>query len=263
MPVRTVAVNGGQFQTEVIEEGSGAPLLYLHGVQGVQDAEPFLTRLGRQRRVIAPRHPGFGESTGSEHLQDIHDLIYYYLDFLDATGLRDLPIAGHSLGGMIAAELAAVQPERFSHLVLIAPFGLWNPDHPVADFFSMTPRELAQATYHDPGSPAAQAAAQAPEEHEAYVNFMLDRAKSLATTAKYIWPIPNKGLSKRLHRISVPTLLVWGASDRIVPPQYVDDFKAGIRNAKAEIIQHAGHLPQAEQPERLAEVVLDFVAAKR
>jgi pimeloyl-ACP methyl ester carboxylesterase len=261
MPERTVAVRGGMFETEVIEAGSGAPLLYLHGWTGVQPGDPFLSRLAEGRRVIAPRLPGFGDSTGSEHLLDIHDLIYYELDLLDTLGLRGLPVVGHSLGAMVAAELAAVQPERFTAEVLIAPMGLWNAAHPVADFFAMSPSQLAAAMYHDPEAPAAQAAARPPEDNEAYIAFMLDRAKSLATSAKYLWPIPNRGLAKRLHRVTAPALLVWGESDRIVPPAYAEDFKAALPSATVEIIREAGHLPQVERPDELAAAVLRFVSS--
>jgi pimeloyl-ACP methyl ester carboxylesterase len=259
MQAKSVPIHGGIFQTEVWEQGNGNPLLYLHGVAGVESSEVFLNRLAEQYHVIAPKHPGFGGSSGSENLLDLHDLIYYYLDFLDTMGLRDLPVVGHSLGAMFAAELAAVQPERFNKLVLMAPFGLWNPEYPVADFFSMTPKELAAATYHDPSSPVATVAAQAPEDNEAYINFMLERAKSLSTAAKYLWPIPNRGLSKRLHRISAPTLLIWGESDRIVPPQYARDFQSAIPRATVAMIEGAGHIPEIEQPEKLAGVVASFL----
>jgi pimeloyl-ACP methyl ester carboxylesterase len=232
MQQRKVAVRGGMFETELIEDGSGPPLLVLHGVTNVQPGDPFLARLAARFHVIAPRLPGFGGSSGSEHLLDLHDLLYYELDLLDALGLRNLPVAGHSLGAMVAAELAAVQPERFSSLTLIAPFGLWNPDYPVADFFTLSPAQLAAATYYDPASPVAQAAARPPEDNEAYIAFMLDRAKSYSTAAKYLWPIPNRGLNKRLHRVSAPTLLVWGESDRIVPPRYAQAFQSLLANAK-------------------------------
>ncbi len=262
MQVRTVPVHGGEFTTEVLEAGSGEPLLFLHGLPGIEVSELLLNRLAERYRVIAPRHPGFGNSTGTEHLLDLHDLIFYYLDFLDAEGLRGVPIIGHSLGGMFAAELAAVQPDRFSNVVLMAPFGLWNPGYPVADFFSMTPKELAAATYHDAASSVAVAAAQAPEDNEAYIHFMVERAKSLATAAKYLWPIPNRGLNKRLHRISAPTLLVWGESDRIVPTRYADDFMAKLPAARLEMIPRAGHLPQLEQLDILAEVIESFLSAR-
>lgn len=262
MEERRVSVRNGMFETEVLEGGDGPPLLYLHGVAGVQAGDPFLQRLAETHRVIAPRLPGFGGSSGTEHLLDLYDLIYYELDLLDALQVRDLPIIGHSLGGMVAAELAAVQPERFSAVALIAPIGLWNVEYPVADFFSMAPDEIAAATYHDTDSPAAQSAARAPEENEAYIAFMVDRAKSLATAAKYLWPIPNRGLVRRLHRIAAPTLLIWGESDQIVPPRYAEDFRSGIPNAAIEILPETGHLPQVEAPERLAETVERFLAAR-
>jgi pimeloyl-ACP methyl ester carboxylesterase len=260
MEKRHVAVRGGMFLTEVHEVGSGPPLLFLHGVRGVEPDAPFLERLAQHYRVIAPYLPGYAESSGTEHLRDLHDLIYYELDLLDALGLRHVPLVGHSLGGMVAAELSAVQPDRFSALVLIAPFGLWNPAYPVADFFAMSPEQLAAATYHDPQSPAAQAAAHTPADQEGYIAFMLDRAKALATAAKYLWPIPNRGLASRLHRVAAPTLLVWGESDRIVPPRYAQDFQEKIATAQVAIIPAAGHLPEVEQLDRTAEVVLRFLA---
>jgi pimeloyl-ACP methyl ester carboxylesterase len=259
MPERKVAVRGGMFETEIVEEGSGPPLLFLHGVSNVQPGDPFLARLAQRFRVTAPRLPGFGGSSGSEHLLDLHDLLYYELDLLDTLGLRGLPLVGHSLGAMVAAELAAVQPERFTSLTLIAPFGLWNPEYPVADFFTMSPAQLASVTYHDPQSPVAQAAARPPEDNEAYIAFMLDRAKSYSTAAKYLWPIPNRGLNKRLHRVSAPSLLVWGESDRIVLPRYAQDFQALMANAQVATIANAGHLPQVEQPDQLADVVVRFL----
>jgi pimeloyl-ACP methyl ester carboxylesterase len=256
---RLVSIRNGQLVAEVLEAGAGEPLLYLHGEWGLAWDE-FLATLAGSRRVIAAGHPGFGNSTGTEHLHDLPDLIYYYLDFLDALELHNLPLIGHGLGGMFAAELAAVQPERFSRLVLIAPLGLWNPSYPVLDFFAAEPAELAAALYHDPESPVAQAATAVPTEEHAYRQFILDRAKGMATAAKYLWPIPNRGLSKRLHRVRPPTLLIWGESDGICPPRYGQDFLAALPNARLEIIPEAGHLPQAEQPEVLAKLVTAFLA---
>src|SRR5690349_16854955 len=123
------------FEVEVGELGSGPPLLYLHGIWDAHD-ERFLAELARTHCVVRPHLPGFGRSTGDQHLHDVHDAIYYLLDVLDALELRDLPLAGHCLGGMFAAELAAVQPRRFTRLALIAPFGLWDPAHPTLDFFA-------------------------------------------------------------------------------------------------------------------------------
>lgn len=259
MRTQQVAVRDGAFSTEVWTAGSGSPLLYLHG-EGRPSWNPYLDELAGQHTVIAPLHPGYGDSTGTEQLQDLPDLIYYYLDFLDQLGLRGLPLIGHGLGGMVAAELVAVQPDRFTKLVLIAPMGLWLPDDPVRDFFVMTPADLAAALYHDPDSPAARAAAETPTEGDAQIAFYLERAKSLATAAKYLWPIPNRGLAKRLHRVSAETLIVWGASDGIASPRYAEAFRERIRGARVEIVEQAGHLPQEEQPAVLAAMTLAFLA---
>jgi pimeloyl-ACP methyl ester carboxylesterase len=259
METKTVSVRGGAFQTELIEAGSGTPLLFLHGWQGLT-FDPLLEGLSASHRVIAPKLPGYGESTGDEHLVDFFDLIYYHLDLLDALGLREVPVVAHSLGAMIAAELAAVQPERISKLVLIAPFGLWNEEHPVIDFFVERPEALAAAMYADPSSEIAKAAATVPEDDAGRVAFFLERAKSLRIAAKYLWPIPNRGLAKRAHRISAPTLLIWGEKDGICPPALAEDFKAVIRDARAEIIPGAGHLPGAEQPAKTLAVVEKFLA---
>jgi pimeloyl-ACP methyl ester carboxylesterase len=259
MRKQQVAVRDGSFNTEVWEDGSGDPLLFLHG-EGRPAWTPFHDLLAEQYRVIASLHPGYGESSGTEHLQDLPDLIYYYLDLLDQLGLRDLPLVGHGLGGMVAAELAAVQPDRFSALVLVSPMGLWLADDPVKDFFAMPPAELAASLYHDPSSPAALAAAEVPTDGDAMIEYHVERAKSMATAAKYLWPIPNRGLAKRLHRVSAPTLIVWGASDQIASPRYAEAFRERIKAAWVEIVERAGHLPHVEQPARLAELTLSFLA---
>lgn len=261
MQERTVAVRKGMFGTRVIEDGEGPPLLYLHGVDGVRPGDPFVARLAQSHRVVAPLLPGYGDSSGTENLRDIHDLIYYQLDLLDALGLRGLPLVGHSLGGMVAAEIAAVQPGRVTALVLIDAFGLWNSQYPVADFFAMDPKSLAEATYFDAQSPIAHAAAATPENNEAYIAFALERAKSLATAAKYLWPLPNRGLADRAHRISAPTLVLWGEGDKIAPPQYAQAFKDLIPQAEVDIIKRAGHLPQVEQLDVTTAAIDRFIAA--
>lgn len=254
-----VAVRDGAFDVAVWEAGGGEPVLFLHG-EGGPTWTPFHDALAERYRLLAPVHPGYGESSGHDQLQDLPDLIYYYLDFLDRLGLRDLPLVGHGLGGMVAAELAAVQPERFSALVLIAPLGLWLADDPVLDFFVLPPAELAAALYHDPDAPAARAAAEMPTEGDALIAFHLERAQSMATAAKYLWPIPNRGLAKRLHRVSAPTLLVWGEHDRIASPRYAEAFRERIAGARVELVEQAGHLPQDEQPAVVAPLVVAFLA---
>ncbi len=258
MQTKTVPTRGGMFSTEVLEDGSGSPLLYLHSEFGLEPNE-FLTALATRNRVVAPRHPGFGESTGTEHLLDLHDLMYYYLDLLDALQLRNLPVVGHGLGGMFAAELAALQPERFTKLVLIAPYGVWKPEDPSFDIFATTPKELAGRLFHNSQAPGAVAIAEAPSDKDRFIDYMVERAKSMATAAKYLWPIPNRGLRNRAHRIAAPTLLIWGANDQIVPPSYAQEFKALIPHAQTATIPDAGHLPDVEQPGKLDDAIRLFL----
>ncbi|HIF73240.1 MAG TPA: alpha/beta hydrolase [Dehalococcoidia bacterium] len=265
MNERSVDVRNGEFQVDVLEGDSGDPLLFLHGVAGLEWT-PFLERLSANHTVIAPRTPGFGESTGSEKLHDIHDLVMFYLDLLDELELDHLPLVGHSLGGMFAAELAAVQPGRFTHTVLASPFGLWDDASPVVDLFAISLEELAAAMYADAESDAAVAIATAPqarmtevdpdtEEGQATIHYLVERAKSMSTAAKYLWPIPNRGLSKRLHRVTQPTLIIWGESDGIIPASYASQFASAIPNATAQLISNAAHMVIEEQPDQVVQLI--------
>lgn len=258
MAMSTVGVQDGAFDVEVRQSGSGPGVLWLHGEAGPYWGD-FHDALARHRHVLAPTHPGYGASTGGDKLDDIHDATYFYLDLLDALQLNKLALIGHGLGGMFASELAAVQPERFSHLVLIDPFGLWLEDVPTLDYFVLPPAELAAALYHDLDSPAAQATARAPEGQEALVAYMLERAQSMAAAARYLWPIPDRGLSKRLHRVKAPTLILWGQSDRVLPSAYGTEWQRRLPSSRLVIRQDAGHLPHVEQPAAVAELTTAFL----
>jgi pimeloyl-ACP methyl ester carboxylesterase len=259
MPSRTVSIRNGQFEADVLEAGSGDPLVYLHGIGGLRDDDPLVAALAEAgHRVIAPRHPGFGDSTGDEHLVDQSDLLYYYLDLLDELGVRDVPLVGHSLGGMFAAELAALQPERYTKVVLIAPFGLWDPENPVLDFFVASPAEQAAALFHDPQSDAAKKALPEPQ-NEGDVAVLLERVKAQRVAAKYLWPIPNRGLSKRLHRLRMPVEIIWGENDGIIPPSYAKDFQARLPKASVTTVPNAGHMVVTEQPQQVASAIGSFL----
>jgi len=255
-----LSLRGGMFEVEVLEEGDGPQLLYLHGIWDAGEQE-FLERLAARHTVIAPRLPGFGASTGERQLMDIHDVIYYGLDLLDGLGFEDGPLIGHCLGGMLAAELAAVQPRRFGKLVLMAPFGLWNAAYPVPDFFSAAPDEvegwLGRGGSPHLASPSPTRTANVGEEEA--IAEALTRAKSTAAAARFLWPLPNHGLAKRAHRISAPTLLVWGDSDGICPPQYGRDFQQLIAGAQLETLPGLGHLPHVQQPEKVGGLIEDFL----
>jgi pimeloyl-ACP methyl ester carboxylesterase len=270
MPSKQVPVAHGRYEIEVVEEGSGPPVIFLHGISGLQWS-PFLDRLARDHRVVAPRHPGFGDKS-QEELDTVHDLVYAYLDLLDALDLRGVPLLGHSLGGMIAAEIAATQPERFSSLALFAPMGFFHADEPTFDFFACTPREMAAAFFVDPAGEAAQSSGEAglmrmvqagakSEEGAALVETYVERAKTLATAAKYLWPLPNRGLWKRIHRIASPTTIAWGRQDKVVPPSYAQDFLDGIAGAQVRWVEDASHELLLEQPDACLEAARDALAA--
>src|SRR3989441_12710721 len=147
-----VTVRNGMFETKLRIDGSGAPLLFLHGAGGLRGWDAFLVELAKDFTVYAPAHPGFETSTGIEHIDDMLDMVVYYNDLLDALHLESVHVVGHSMGGMIGAELAALSPHRVRKLVLANAVGLWLDDHPIADFFAMTPEQLGMALWHDPNS---------------------------------------------------------------------------------------------------------------
>ena len=219
MDTKSIPIRDGLFNLELAQAGSGDPLLFLHGSGGVRWG-PYLDMLAEQFTVYVPSHPGFGESDGLDHIDDILDLALFYHDVMDELGLESAHLVGHSLGGMLAAEMAALCSHRVRRLVLANPVGLWRDEEPVVDFFALTPSEYVRHVYHDPESPAAKEALAPPDSQDAMMEAMYQRLQSLSAAGKFLWPIPDKGLKRRIHRIKTPTLIVWGESDRLVPPSY-------------------------------------------
>jgi pimeloyl-ACP methyl ester carboxylesterase len=185
--------------------------------------------------------------------------VLFYEELLQALGVEHTYLVGHSYGGMLAAELAAHRPERVSRLVLLGSLGLWLDEAPVADFFVLTPSERGPILWHDPNSPAAQAYLARPEDPTARMEVDLDRTKTLSAIGKFIWPIPDRGLTKRVHRITMPTLLLWGDSDGIVPPVYGKAFQRLLPHATLKVLERCGHLPQLEHPEEFISVLRNFL----
>jgi pimeloyl-ACP methyl ester carboxylesterase len=164
---------------------------------------------------------------------------------------------------MVAAELAATNPERVSKLVLIDPIGLWRDDAPVRNWMATPFADLAKYLFADQQNPMAQmitAAARISQMSDAQIEMQIQIMWSLACTGKFVWPIPDRGLQKRLHRITAPTLIIWGQQDGIAPPVYADEFAGRIANSRVEIINNAGHLPQMEQLAEVSKLVTGFLA---
>jgi pimeloyl-ACP methyl ester carboxylesterase len=246
----------GRFKIRVLQAGGGDPLIYLHGAGGLM-WEPLLDALAATHHVIAPEHPGAGESLGLEHVEDLWDLVLYYNELLDTLGIERATVVGHSFGAMVAAELAATSPHRVERLVLIAPLGLWRDDHPVVDLSGVPPSALPGLLLADPDGPLA---AMLPSPDPSDPEQLFRASLTMASVLQFIWPLPDKGLAKRLYRVQAPTLLVWGAEDRCVHPDYGSDFLAALADARLEIIAGAGHLPQLEQLDETVARVQRFLA---
>ena len=247
-------LRGGDFRAEVLRGGSGPPLLYLHGAIGQKGWSPFLARLARQFTVYAPYMPGYGNSGGLEHLEDLHDLIIYHFALLDALDVPRSHVVGHFLGGMIAAEMAAMAPGVVDRLALVSPAGLWRDEEPVADLLALNADELLERLTATPdGADSLDG-----------LRDMLsrDRMQDIAAAGKFLWPIPDRGLKRRAYRIKSPTLILWGGEDRINPPSYAADFQSLITGSRTATLLNAGHLLMLEQADAFADAVAGFLGGE-
>ncbi|MBM4257001.1 MAG: alpha/beta hydrolase [Deltaproteobacteria bacterium] len=245
-------------QLEMIEGGQGRPILFLHGEDGLDPQAPFLTLLANSGHVFAPSHPGFGHSPEVDWIDTVDDLSYLYLDFLEAQDLNDVIVIGNSLGGWIAAEMAVKATARIAKLVLIAPVGIKVGDREardIPDIFALSPNEVMKLIYHDPAVAAVDYSKQSDDQLTAM-------ARNREATVLYAWEpyFHNPKLRRRLRRIDVPTLLLWGANDQFVTPGYYGAaYRDAIPGARLETIARAGHLPHVEQPEAVVEKIRMFI----
>jgi len=245
---------------EVTERGRGRPLLLLHPGHPAGRIDPaarIMELLGETMRVITPTHPGFGMTPAPAKLTTIDDLAYLYLDLMEAMALRDCVVVGLSLGGWIATEIAVKTTERFSHLVLVDAVGIkagTRETRDIADIYAVTDEQLAELVYADPQAMARNVKA-LPESE------LILMARAREATGRYAWTpyMHDPKLKGRLHRIHVPTLVLWGEADRVASPDYGRHYAAAIPNAQFSTIEGAGHFPHLEQPGVLARRIVDFV----
>lgn len=241
----------------VYEGGSGAPLVYLHGAGGLFPDDPFVAKLAERYRVHAPILPGYEDSEGAESMRDMLDFTLHGFDVLDALGLDRPILVGHSMGGMIAAEMAALNPERVEKLALIAPAGLWLDEHPIPDIFAKLPFEFPELLFHDVemGTRLMTAGLDL-DDVEFLKNFLIRASRQFGQAGKILFPIPERGLSERLYRVRARTVIIWGEDDRLIVPAYAEAFKHHLPKAELVSIARAGHMAPIEQPE----AVLDAIA---
>ena len=250
----------GEVSLEVLMAGEGPPLLFLHGGDYFQQNRQFIEELARHWRVIVPRHPGFGASERPDGFRTIHDLAYLYLDLLDRQDLRNVMLVGSSFGGWIALEMCVRCVERIGRLALIDTLGVkfgGREERDIADIYALPAEELLRRTFFDPGRIVPDYTELAEDEAKAIVR---DRA----ATALYGWRpyMHNPGLRQWLHRVQVPTLVVWGENDGIVAPDYGDKLRRSLPDAKFELIRKAGHYPQIECPGEVADALGRFARSE-
>jgi pimeloyl-ACP methyl ester carboxylesterase len=253
---RQVPLRDGAVSLRVLYGGHGAPLVYFHSIHEPTPWSPFLERLASRFTVYAPVHPGAPGSNGVETLDDVHDLTLVYDELFDALGVDGAHLVGHFFGGMAAAELAAVFPRRIRTLTLVSPLGLWLDTAPSADLLVLPVEELLAVLWKDPQAPPAQAWAASPDVDPDDVPALAESLQRRSAMAKFVWPIPDKGIRKRLHRIAAPTVLLWGDADRANPIVYAAEWQRGIKGAAVRVLS-GGHMLIHESPEAAAAAVME------
>jgi len=244
-------------ELEVVRRGSGRPILVLHGFQTVDPEARFVGLLARHGEVIAPSGPGFGHSPRPADFDTVYDLVHLYLEVLDNLPGEKATLVGFSFGGWLAAELAAACSHRIDKLVLVDPVGIKISDREtpdILDVFNRSPDEVRRASWHDPERFAPDFNAMSDEALTVY-------ARNREALCLYAWHpyMYNPQLPRWLGRIKVPTLLIWGESDRVVTPDYGRAYSRLIPGSRFELIEAAGHHPEIEQPGMLVERVSRFL----
>lgn len=268
MAARKIAVAGRNLYVE--ELGEGAPVLYLHGIVDLHglDAAPtaFHRALAKSCRLIAPAHPGCADTDEDETIETLEDVVFHYLRVMDALGLDRCALAGSSLGGWIAAEIAVRHPERIEKLALIGPTGLHVPGHPIGDIFWYAQPDdgvrydgLRDLLFAGPRTETGMA--QIPDAKDDIEREMLKyKAFRFASLIGFKPPyLYNPRLRERLDRYGGPSLVMWGADDGLVPRAHAEAYADGLGNATLQIVPGCGHSLVAEDADQTAKTVSDFL----
>lgn len=255
----TLEFDIGGVRTVVKAIGSGKPVLFLHGAATLEGFD-FAEGLADRFRVLAPSHPGFGFSGEAPHITGMADMVLHYLNLLDALDLAEKPhLMGFSMGGWMAVELAALAREKFDKVVLVAPAGLNDADHPATNLGALAPQDLPGYLAHD----VTVALRYFPDGTDIVFaeRFGADRAREGETLGRLLAPfgMGHPNLRRFLARITNPALVVWGAEDRLLPASQAPLFVAALPDAKLLIVEDAGHFVMQEKPETLGKIG-DFLA---
>ncbi len=252
----TVDINGRS--TVILHGGDGPPFVYLHSTLGESHMWfPFYQAWAKQFRVLVPTHPGFGKSGGFDQIDTIEDMAFHYIELFDALGLDEVILGGVSLGGWIAAELAVRWPERIKKLWIAAAPGFWVDEKPMPDLFRLgqNRKAIRELLFHDPTSAMASMVIQDHPNEET----LLAVYQNMTVLARLVWDRPySPKLGQRLARVKCPTLLLWGANDRLVPPIYGEQYHKHLPHAELKQIPDCGHLLMFEKESEFVEAVQRF-----
>jgi pimeloyl-ACP methyl ester carboxylesterase len=251
---RVTADGIGSLDITFSERGEGHPVLLLHGGGGPPTVTGWADQFAgaRHARVLTPVHPGFDGTPRPAAVDSVGTLARLYVALLDQLELHDVTVVGNSIGGWIAAEMAVLGSDRVGSYVLVDAVGIEVPGHPVADFFSLTPEQVARRSFYDPDAFGADPASLPPEAQAA----MAAVRTALAVYAGAGMTDPT--LAGRLGGVGAPVLVVWGEADRIGDPGYGRAYAGAIPGARFRLLEHAGHMPQLETPDALIDAVWSF-----
>ena len=258
-----VAVWNGAINMRVRVAGDGPAIIYFHPAAGLY-WDRFLDELARNHTVYAPELPGTtpGDPYAIHRVETYNDLLLIYEEMLRALKLGGAVAVGQSMGGMIALDLACYFPSLFSRVVGLSPCGLWLDEAPIgiADLYAAAPDTIPSYLFNDPSIPGAQAMFSLPEDPEAIPAHVAQNVWALGCAGKFLWPFPDHGMRSRLHRIAAPTMVLWGADDKVVPAVYAREFAEGIDNCEVHVYGDCGHIVQMEKLDETLTDIRRFVS---
>jgi pimeloyl-ACP methyl ester carboxylesterase len=255
--MRETTIDVAGTKLRILEAGEGPPVLFLHGAAGASWS-PLLDQLGSRCRVIAPEHPGFGRSQIPEWMMSVGDVAFFYLDVLAALDLKGVHLVGHCLGGWIAAEIAIRSTQRLRALTLLAPAGVANDDAPFDDIFAWSAEEFARRQFHE--------SKLAEEWQQAQAKLDIDVVlQNQTAVARLAWNprLANLQLPYWLHRIDIPTMLVWGEDDRVIPFACREAFLREIPHAELLALPKSGHALPIERAKEIGPRLTAFLQGAR